>query len=83
MVTNNTNENITLGEAVSKYLAILPDEKKKKDIKNRVTTYVHHCMFCNSKNISELIQNPNCKNVGLTWKEVMNKIIKKNKHSNN
>jgi transcription elongation factor GreA len=42
MVTNNTNENITLGEAVSKYLAILPDEKKnsaQQEINNFMRWY--------------------------------------------
>ena len=42
MVINNTNENITLGEAVSKYLAILPDEKKnatQQEINNFMRWY--------------------------------------------
>jgi len=42
MVTNNNNESITLGEAVGKYLAILPDEKKnaaQQEINNFMRWY--------------------------------------------
>ena len=42
MVTNNTNEIVSLGEAVGKYLAILPDEKKnaaQQEINNLIRWY--------------------------------------------
>jgi len=42
MVTNNNNENVSLGEAVGKYLAILPDEKKnaaQQEINNFIRWY--------------------------------------------
>ena len=42
MVTNNTNEIVSLGEAVGKYLAILPDEKKnaaQQEINNFMRWY--------------------------------------------
>ena len=42
MVTNNSNENVSLGEAVGKYLAILPDEKKnaaQQEINNFIRWY--------------------------------------------
>ena len=42
MVTNNSNENVSLGEAAGKYLAILPDEKKnaaQQEINNFIRWY--------------------------------------------
>jgi transcription elongation factor GreA len=42
MVTNNTNVSISLGEAVGKYLAVLPDEKKnaaQQEINNFIRWY--------------------------------------------
>ena len=42
MVTNNANESVSLGEAASKYLAILPDEKKnvaQQEINNFIRWY--------------------------------------------
>ena len=45
MVTNNANLSVSLGEAVSKYLAILPDEKKnaaQQEINNFIRWYGGH-----------------------------------------
>ena len=42
MVTDNANESVSLGEAASKYLAILPDEKKnaaQQEINNFIRWY--------------------------------------------
>ena len=42
MVTNNTNGNVSLGEAAGKYLAILPDEKRnaaQQEINNFIRWY--------------------------------------------
>lgn len=49
----------------------------KKSLKNRIIVVRRFCLTCNSDNVSELIQKPTCKNVGLTWKEVFAKLTTK------
>ena len=51
MVTNNSSENVNLGEAAGKYLAILPDEKKntaQQEINNFIRWYGGREKYMNS-----------------------------------